>query len=277
MGGWKWGVAALAGVACLGAAACGGDSDDDGENSGDGDTAAVEQAINDVFAAWNAEDADAFTALFTDEGILDLFGEEGQTADEVRADLANFVGADPIETQEFNGTAVDGENATSDVQYTVGASVQRSEFALITVDGAWLINGEDVLQPEAAEGTDVIDVQMNEFAFGAAIDTLDDGDIAFNAENVGEQEHEIAVVRIESDISMDDLLDQFMASEEGEVEGVEFMGQTSAMPGETSMLVFAEPLASGRYALVCFFPDTAEGEDGTPHAMHGMTKEFTVS
>jgi hypothetical protein len=48
------------------------------------------------------------------------------------------------------------------------------------------------------------------------------------------------------------------------------------MPGETSNLVFAEPLASGRYALVCLFPDTDEGEGGTPHAMHGMTREFTV-
>ena len=28
--------------------------------------------------------------------------------------------------------------------------------------------------------------------------------------------------------------------------------------------------------MLCFFPDTSQGEDGAPHAQHGMVKEFAV-
>jgi hypothetical protein len=28
--------------------------------------------------------------------------------------------------------------------------------------------------------------------------------------------------------------------------------------------------------MLCFFPDTSQGDEGSPHAQHGMVKEFTV-
>jgi hypothetical protein len=38
-------------------------------------------------------------------------------------------------------------------------------------------------------------------------------------------------------------------------------------------MAFVEPLASGRYAIMCFIPDEA---DRVPHASKGMAEEFTV-
>jgi hypothetical protein len=40
-------------------------------------------------------------------------------------------------------------------------------------------------------------------------------------------------------------------------------------------MAFEAPLEPGRYALVCFFPDTDDPEM-TPHAEKGMASEFTV-
>jgi hypothetical protein len=54
-------------------------------------------------------------------------------------------------------------------------------------------------------------------------------------------------------------------------------GGRSVAPGAKLTVALAEPLASGRYALVCFLPDTDEGEEGTPHAFKGMLAEFTKS
>ena len=40
--------------------------------------------------------------------------------------------------------------------------------------------------------------------------------------------------------------------------------------------MFTEPLARGRYLMACFVPDETEGDEGTPHALKGMYKEFTI-
>lgn len=55
-----------------------------------------------------------------------------------------------------------------------------------------------------------------------------------------------------------------------------FVGGTDADPGDTTNIVFTKPLAPGRYLLACFVPDETEGENGTPHALKGMYKEFTI-
>jgi hypothetical protein len=47
-------------------------------------------------------------------------------------------------------------------------------------------------------------------------------------------------------------------------------------PGQEDVdIAFAEPLAPGKYALVCFFPDTDDPEF-TAHVEKGMLAEFTV-
>jgi uncharacterized cupredoxin-like copper-binding protein len=37
---------------------------------------------------------------------------------------------------------------------------------------------------------------------------------------------------------------------------------------------FTVDLTPGNYAFICFLPDA---KDGKPHALHGMTKQFTIS
>jgi hypothetical protein len=47
------------------------------------------------------------------------------------------------------------------------------------------------------------------------------------------------------------------------------------VPDQEVDVAFDAPLEPGRYALVCFFPDTDDPER-TPHAFKGMLAEFTI-
>jgi hypothetical protein len=298
---WKWLALPLAASLVIFAAACG-DDDDDGDDGADatpaatraggttpaagatsedggeatGDEAEVEAAIEAAIAAWNGKDAAALGAAFTDEGLLGEFGEgpEGPPAEEIRAGLAEFIGEPPISNAEFSDTSVDGENATTTVQWQVGAALERQEVSLVLVDGDWKWDGAEDLAVEVPGGTTEVNIDLNEFAFAFDPAEITDatGSLALNGNNVGEQAHEIVLARIPADAVLEELL----MSEE-DVPGFEFLGAAAPIePGEERALVLVEPLEPGRYAMVCFFPNTEEGPEGTPHAFLGMTSEFTI-
>ena len=125
-------------------------------------------------------------------------------------------------------------------------------------------------------GTTLVHVDANEFAFGVDTSAIT-GIVAFEFSNVGKQHHELGLARIQADANIDDLLKLAAASPDGAPpEGVEFIAGTDADPGDTTNIVLAEPLAPGRYIMVCLVPDETEGETGTPHALKGMVKEFTI-
>jgi hypothetical protein len=113
---------------------------------------------------------------------------------------------------------------------------------------------------------------MNEFAFALIATDVTTETIAFEAENVGEQDHEIALAKIPADADVQELLHT-----EDDVPGFEFIGGAGpAEPGDTINLVLTEGLEPGRYLMVCFLPDTDDPEE-TPHAFKGMTAEFTLA
>lgn len=285
-------VAALA----LGAAACGDDDDEDDDgattpeatraagttpatNADDGaatgEEAEVEAAIEAAVAAWNGKDVDGLIAGFTDAGLVNTFGEEGQPAEEVAAALPEFIGSEPISDAEFNDVTISGDTATADLQWRIGPALQRVEITLVDVDGMWKIdNQEEDLKVEVPAGTAEVPIDLNEFAFAldASLITDADGPVALTANNVGEQQHELGLARIPADADIDELL-----RSEDDPPGVEFIAGIGPIePGDDESLVLAEPLEPGRYVMVCFLPDTTEGPDGTPHALKGMVKEFTI-
>ena len=125
-------------------------------------------------------------------------------------------------------------------------------------------------------GTTLVHIDANEFAFGVDTSKIK-GKFAFEFANVGKQHHEMGLAKIQADANIDDLLKLAAASPDGEPpDGAEFIAGTDADPGDTTTIVFAKALEPGRYLMVCFVPDETEGEDGTPHALKGMVKEFTI-
>src|SRR5687767_92742 len=77
--------------------------------------AEIEAVIEALEASWNDADAEAFGALFTDEGIVAFVTTLGAppeiTAEEARAELATAVGESPVEIQEIRDITVSGDSA----------------------------------------------------------------------------------------------------------------------------------------------------------------------
>ena len=238
----------------------------------------IEQTMRDVMAAWNDKDADAFLAFFTDKAIAEIFGQdEPATREEVATFLPEIIGDPPLVLHELTAE-VDGETGSAEVLWDSDPFLEHIRFAMVNQDGAWKIDGQDYIDiDDVPENTTMVHVDVNEFAFGVADSDLvsanEDGLIGFEISNVGEQEHHFGLFRLPAEGDAQEL---FMAEEE--VPGLDVAGFTDPIaPGETNRAwVFIEPLEPGRYAMVCFLPDTTEGGEGTPHAFKGMVHEFTI-
>jgi uncharacterized cupredoxin-like copper-binding protein len=90
-------------------------------------------------------------------------------------------------------------------------------------------------------------------------------------ENAGPQEHEVAIVRLDSGKEPMDFA-VWGEKMSGKPPGTLHGGVSGIMPGDTAFVeVDLEP---GEYGLLCFVPDH---KDGKGHYRHGMAKKVTVS
>ena len=287
-----WLRLAVAGVLLAGAAgavACGDDDDKAGDTTpaatqaataapkdDPAAVAAVETANRNLYANWNAKDKDAFLAGFTDAGLVSVFGEEGQTAADVKADLKFFFGSSPITNVTIGNTKISGLTATTESQFAIFGAYEKGKDSFVKVGDAWKLDSQTDLVVDVPEGVKLVRIDAIEFAFGVDTSAIT-GNVAFELSNVGKQAHELGIASIPADANIDDLIQQLGAEDAGdEVPDLVFLGGIDAEPGATSNLVFTEPLAPGRYLMACLVPDEAEGENGTPHALKGMYKEFTI-
>src|SRR5690606_30512437 len=108
----------------------------------------------------------------------------------------------------------------------------------------------------------------NEAAMQAA-----DGNFAFSVSNTGEEVHEVVILGIDSDKSLLELLQSSDPESEDMPEGVSFVSFGGVFePGAEGTVVLEQPLAAGKYGLICFIPTPA----GVPHAFVGMISEFSI-
>lgn len=275
---------AICAVALTGFTACGDDKDDDAKtpaataaasatSAATGDEAAVEATIVDAYAAWNAKDAAKLLPYFTDSGVVAVLGSGDGTAEEVRAMVPNYIGEPQIESRGFANTKVDGTNATTDSAELQNVVLANVRYTLVKVGDAWKVDGQEYLPTPLPAGATAVNVDLNEFAFGADLTPLTTakGAISLEAKNVGTQKHELLLAKIPAEADVQQLL---MSEDDP---GFEVMGAAGPIaPGDSLNLVYIEPLKPGRYVMACFLPDTSEGAEGTPHAFKGMTKEFTI-
>jgi hypothetical protein len=249
-------------------AACG-DDDDDGGGGSEEDRQEIAELVN-TLANANGETAtqeeiDFFLAHVTDEFV------QGFGTDSVEAcgeDPVNCIGEPlPNPTVNEGDVEVDGDTATA----TINSDFGLFGLELIREDDVWKASGQFVPDDEIAEGTEVIDLALLEFAFEADLssDAVASGDFAFHVTNEGEQVHEVLLVALPEEGTIAELLE-----DEGFQPEPIFV-KVPYDPGDESDVALPEPLAAGRYGLICFLPDTDDPEM-TPHAFKGMTAEFTV-
>jgi hypothetical protein len=129
---------------------------------------------------------------------------------------------------------------------------------------------------ELPEGVTAVDLELDEYKFVFDESEITDGNVGFPFENIGEEPHQIIVLKTNDEYELDATV-EFFNSEAGGgddlpagVEKASFLG--FALPGASGIAVNPEPLLAGDYAFICLIPDA----EGTLHASLGMTKDFTV-
>lgn len=242
----------------LGAAACGDDEDQPAPE----ELQAVEDVATSLFEASGAE-VDYVLAHATDNIFETVFFT---TPDDCASAPDECIG-EPSSVQAVSGTEIDGDTATT----TVVSDFGIFKVGLVRESGVWKGDSLQAGSDEVPDGAARVDLSLVDFAFGfdrAAIPA--NGNFAFHITNEGQQTHEVVVVSIAEG---QDLEQAVGAVAEEVVPPVAL--KVFIRPGQQLDMAFEEPLPPGKYALVCFFPDTNDPEFAA-HIDKGMFAEFTV-
>ena len=232
---------------------------------------AIRGSVEGAIRAFNNHNLPVFLSYFTDSGIAAAF--EGSTRAELLALGDAFFEEGPPSPISYSGLTLlqsTANTAVTEMNLAFIKVVDRERDFWVLEGGVWKINDVEELPEVIPAGVTAVDMRLQEFAFVYDRSQVASGRFAFKVQNAGRQFHEIALVKIDRSEPLLQLLGE---SEEGPPEGVEFFGAGFYEPGDSGNFVLSEPLAAGRYALVCFIPDEA---DGIPHALKGMFSEFTV-
>jgi hypothetical protein len=260
------------------ALACG-DSDGDDSSSANGAPAAsrseetvaeLEQTLKSTLEAYSSGDTQAFLAHWTDDGLQDAFDA---SRDKISSSPERFFGGPPlrlIAVSRFNAK-VDDDKASTEAELALGKSLKFQRFHFAREAEAWKIDEVEDLKVTVPRGTATADVDLDEYSFEFDVGKIKSGNIAFETKNIGAQPHELVVVRMAPGAT----LLQFLESPDLPP-GSEFIGMVGPLgPDKEANLVFTEALSPGKYAFVCFLPDT-DDPAGTPHALKGMATEVVI-
>jgi len=111
-----------------------------------------------------------------------------------------------------------------------------------------------------------------DFSF-AGPDSIAPGMTTIRLANQGSQAHHLIVGRMEPGKTVQDLMAFVQANPNGEPPFMTWRGSANAVePGDTAGAT--ADLPAGKYVLICFLPDPA---DGQPHVAKGMMKEVVVA
>jgi hypothetical protein len=283
-------------VALVAFVACNDDDDEEDGDGGDGEPSAEEIAeIDEIVTAILGTDptdqaqVDFWLAHMSDDVVQGFFGT---TKEECAANAEECIG-DPTEANSTEGTTISGDTA----QTTAITEDGPFTFHLSSQGDTWVVTEIRFGPAEVPEGVTGIDVELSEYAFGFNASQIEDGNIAFPFENVGEEAHELVVLQTNEEFDVNTVIEAFSGQvdqeqaeqagsptpegeeeEEGSPEddlppGVDniFFGGIAG-PGGGGIAVFPEPLAPGTYTMICVFPDP----EGTTHAELGMVSDFEV-
>lgn len=111
---------------------------------------------------------------------------------------------------------------------------------------------------------------LNDYGFKIG-KPLQAGQQVVRVRNTAAQPHEVVIVKLNPDKTMDDLLAWMEAGGEAPPPAMPIGGMQALSQGHAGNLTL--DLEPGNYGLICLVPDTG---DGQPHFVHGMVDEFTV-
>lgn len=236
-----------------------------GKATGDsGASTEVERTVRSFLLAFDEHNGDAFAGGLTEQMCTNDFGESCDALKLHAADI--FAGQPSIDVRSVATSVIEGKTAAVDLVTRVQTGLHHTHLDLVLTDGAWLVDNLelDASTPVALPaGVPVVDVSLNEFAFGLDTAQLSSGIFALRVRNEGGLQHELVIKRVDDNA---ELLG-------ADVTAIPVAGISAIDPGATSSVVLAEQLPPGHYFIFC---EVEDGEGGT-HLDHGMATEFTVA
>lgn len=284
---WTGGIALMSvlGALAIGASACGGGASTSSKTStavaasAAADTQAVESIVRQSIDGYNAKDPQKFTAAWTQKGLSELFAVAPSEVDALvqSPDFKNQLGDPPLTVGGLKNTSVSGDTGSTELTISGQGALEIDKLTFKRDGGAWKIDGADdyAVSPDVPAGYKTVTMPVQEFAFGLDTSAVAKGNMAFEVQNVGKQDHEAMLLKVGAGVDLGAALQSAVDSGTEELPtGVEMVAQIVIKPGRTINMVLEKPLDAGRYAFVCFLPDTAG--DGAPHVTKGMKSEFTL-
>jgi len=136
-----------------------------------------------------------------------------------------------------------------------------------------MITGFEVTPSSGGQVTPAGDVsiKLSDYAF-AVSGSLTAGAHHISVENQGPQTHEVAIAKLASGKTAEDVVKWEAGGLRTPTPLTHFLGGIAPMDRNTTAS-FSVTLEKGDYVLICFVPD----KDGRSHAAHGMIQKFTVS
>jgi len=147
------------------------------------------------------------------------------------------------------------------VEYTAVHQQKVARWYFVKREGQWLLDQEDRLRFDPGLETSSAAIDMKDFAYQPASTTVKANPVVrLDVTNSGALPHEVVLVKVAPGIDPTTLLQPGV-----QPEGVEFFGQTMAVPGQKQEIVMTG-LAPGQYVMVCQlrFPK------GPLHSAQGM-------
>jgi hypothetical protein len=231
---------------------------------------AVKQALKDLQNAYNAKDVAGLVARVTDRGLQESFEEPDRAS--ALQDLPNFIGEPPITITPVGEVQFENGRASVNVILDFQLYKEPHRFSFIMQNGVWMLDGDQPAQVATPAGSKTVNLTLDEFNFQYDKSAVN-GNVTFQVKNAGDQAHEVDLVSLAPGVNLQQVLNN-ADPDSGPPAGVEDVVHGGPYePGSNGTVLLSQPLAPGRYAFLCFLTDPATG---LPHALLGMTSEFTV-
>jgi hypothetical protein len=145
-------------------------------------------------------------------------------------------------------------------------------YVALTQDGSAVQEFTVVEGGAPAEVAAEIPVALADFAFFFPV-VIPAGPHTWELTNIGEQWHELVVVKLNEGVTVEDVFAFFETAGPDDAPPMELvMGYAPFSEGNRVWLDVDLP--AGEYTVICFLPDIAG--DMAPHAVHGMVRTMVV-
>lgn len=228
-------------------------------------------AANSILTCMSENNVETLTKLTTPEFRGSWLGMGIPLNDEDFGAILPMMPRLPYGLVGVDQASADSTSATATVRYTEGKQLISAswEFSRVEIDGspAWRVTAETYQTVQTPTDAAVITVTVADGSFKFAPASVPGGNIVLNVTNAGKLPHEVLILRLPSDMSVEDVLE----STTGIPDGATFVAQ-STVPAGTSGNVVLTDVRPGTYTVVDLLPDT----NGMPNASSGMVGTFEV-